>query len=204
MNIAILGATGRAGGALLDEARKRGHRVTAIARHASAKLKPDAGLAVVDVDVADAAALTAALKGHDAVLSAVNFETTPAHAVIDPVLAAGVGRLLVVGGAASLQAAPGLRVFESPDFPDAYKAEARAGIDWLEALREESMLDWTFLSPSALFVDGPRTGRFRLGHDDLLVDDEGNSSISFADFAIALIDELERPAHSRQRFTVGY
>ena len=204
MDIAILGATGRAGSALREEALRRGHRVTAIARQASEKLETSEQLNAVDVDVADAGALTAALKGHDAVLSAVHFETVPASAVIEPVRNAGVGRLLVVGGAGSLEVAPGIRAIDTADFQAAYRDEANAGVRWLEALRGESTLDWTFLSPSALFDEGPRTGRFRLGRDELLVDDKGNSSISFADFAIALIDELERPAHSRRRFTVGY
>ena len=204
MDIAILGATGRVGSALREEALRRGHRVTAVARGASQKLEASSQLKVVDVDLADAAALTAALKGQDAVLSAVRFATAPASAVIEPVRKAGVGRLLVVGGAGSLHVAPGVRVIDSPDFPAAYREEAQAGIGWLETLRQEPQLDWTFLSPSALFAEGPRTGKFRLGHDDLLIDGKGNSSISFADFAIALIDELERPAHSRQRFTVGY
>lgn len=204
MDIAILGATGRAGSALREEALKRGHRVTGLARQASTRLQASDALKVIDVDLADATALTAALKGHDALFSAVHFASAPASAVIEPVRAAGVGRLLVVGGAGSLLVAPGVRVIDTPDFPAAYREEAQAGIGWLDVLRQTSGLDWTFLSPSALFVEGPRTGKFRLGQDQLLIDDQGNSSISFADFAIAFVDELERPAHGRQRFTVGY
>jgi len=203
-HIAIIGATGRAGGRLLEEALRRGHTVTAIARKASDKLSGRANVKAVDVDVLDAAALEKTLTGHDAVFSAAHFSTVPPAAIIEPVKRAGVKRLLVVGGAGSLFAAPGLKVIDTPNFPEAYKAEASAGAAFLEVLRNEKELDWTFLSPSAEFVDGERTGKFRLGKDDLLVSAEGRSWISFEDFAIAFIDELEKPAHSRQRYTVGY
>jgi len=203
-HIAIIGATGRAGGRLLEEALRRGHTVTAIARKASDKLSGRANVKAVDVDVLDAAALEKTLTGHDAVFSAAHFSTVPPAAIIEPAKRAGVKRLLVVGGAGSLFAAPGLKVIDTPNFPEAYKAEASAGAAFLEVLRNEKELDWTFLSPSAKFVDGERTGKFRLGKDDLLVSAEGRSWISFEDFAIAFIDELEKPAHSRQRYTVGY
>ena len=202
--IAIIGATGRAGSQLLEEALRRGHAVTAIARNASSKLGERAGVTIKDLDVLDAGALQQAVAGHDAVFSAAHFTGIPASAIIDPVKKAGVKRLLVVGGAGSLFAAPGLKVIDTPNFPAEYKAEAAAGGVYLDTLRQEQALDWSFLSPSALFVEGERTGKFRLGRDDLLVGADGKSWISFADFAIAFIDELEKPAHSRQRFTVGY
>ncbi|KMM86540.1 hypothetical protein SAMN04490203_1188 [Pseudomonas taetrolens] len=202
-NIAILGATGRAGSQLLEEALRRGHRVTAIARHAS-RLGERAGVVSKDVDINDAHALQHAVAGHDVVLSAAHFSTLPAGAIIEPVKGAGVKRLLFVGGAASLLLPDGTRVLDSPGFPDAYKAEASAGAVYLETLRAEKELDWTFLSPSAEFVEGERTGIFRLGKDHLLVSTEGKSWITFADFAIAMLDEVEQPRHSRQRFTVGY
>lgn len=203
-HIAILGATGRAGGRLLEEALRRGHTVTAIARHASAKLAGRANVKALDLDVLDGAALEKAVAGHDAVFSAAHFATVPPAAVIEPVKRAGMKRLLVVGGAGSLFAAPGLKVIDTPNFPDAYRAEASAGGVFLDALRNEKDLDWTFLSPSAEFVEGERTGKFRLGQDDLLVSAEGRSWITFEDYAIAFIDELEKPAHSRQRYTIGY
>jgi len=203
-HIAIIGATGRAGSQLLEEALRRGHTVTAIARHASDKLAGRQGVSAVDLDVLDAKALTSALTGHDAVFSAAHFATVPPGAVIGPVKQAGVPRLLVVGGAGSLLVPGGAKVIDTPDFPEAYKAEASAGGKFLDALRAEPVLDWTFLSPSAEFVEGERTGQFRLGQDDLLVSAEGRSWISFADFAIALLDEFEQPKHSRERFTVGY
>lgn len=201
--IAIIGATGRAGSQLLEEALRRGHTVTAIARKASS-LGARAGVTTKDVDVLDAAALESAVAGHDAVFSAAHFSGIPASAIINPVKKAGVKRLLVVGGAGSLFGAPGLKVIDAPGFPAEYKAEATAGSVFLDTLRQEKELEWTFLSPSAEFVEEARTGKFRLGKDDLLVDANGRSWISFKDFAIAFIDELEKPAHIRERFTIGY
>ena len=201
--IAIIGATGHVGSQLLEEALRRGHSVTAIARHSS-KIGPREGVIIKEVDINDAPALQAAVAGHDAVLSAANFSTLPATAIIEPVKKSGVKRLLFVGGAGSLLLPDGSKVIDSPDFPEMYKAEASAGGVYLDTLRKEAELDWTFLSPSAEFVPGERTGKFRLGQDHLLVSAEGRSWISFADFAIAMLDEVQDPKHSRQRFTVGY
>jgi hypothetical protein len=201
--IAIIGATGRAGSQLLEEALRRGHRVTAIARDTS-KIGQRAGVVSQNVDALDSAALQAAVAGHDVVISAAHFTTLPASAVIGPVKRAGVNRLLVVGGAGSLLLPDGTRVIDSQGFPAEYKAEAGAGAEFLEKLRQEQDLDWTFLSPSAEFVEGQRTGKFRIGKDDLLVSSEGRSWITFADYAIAMLDEVQAPKHIRQRFTVGY
>ena len=125
-------------------------------------------------------------------------------ALIFAVKTGGVKRLLVVGGAGSLEAAPGKALMNTDGFPEAFKAEAKAGARFLERLRAEPDLDWTFLSPSADFAPGDRTGHFRLGGDQLLRDAQGNRHNSMEDFAIAMVDEVEKPAHSRQRFTVGY
>lgn len=201
--IAIIGATGRAGSQLLEEALRRGHSVTAIARN-TASLGPRARVVAKEVDVLDAKALQAALAGHDAVISSAHFATIPASAILGPVKQAGVKRLLVVGGAGSLLLPGGGKVIDSPGFPEEYRAEASAGGVYLDTLRQERDLDWTFLSPSAEFVEGDRTVKFRLGQDELLIDAQGRSWITFADFAIAMIDELENPKHSRQQFTVGY
>jgi putative NADH-flavin reductase len=201
--IAIIGATGRAGSQLLEEALRRGHSVTAIARDTS-KLVQRTGVVSKAVDALDAAALQAAVAGHDTVISAAHFATLPASAVVGPVKKAGVKRLLVVGGAGSLLLPDGTRVIDSKGFPAEYKAEAGAGAEFLENLRHEKDLDWSFLSPSAEFVEGERTSKFRIGKNDLLVSSEGRSWITFADYAIAMLDEIEAPKHSRQRFTVGY
>ncbi|MCP3751204.1 NAD(P)-dependent oxidoreductase [Pseudomonas sp. SBB6] len=201
--IAIIGATGRAGSQLLEEALRRGHRVTAIARDIS-KLQGREGVNAVALDVSDATALEQAVAGHDVVLSAAHFSSIKPQAIIEPVKHAGVKRLLVVGGAGSLLLPSGHKVIDSPDFPEAYKAEATAGGHYLDILRQEKELDWSFLSPSAEFVEGARSGAYKLGKDHLLIGADGKSWISFADYAIAMLDEVEKPAHSRQRFTVGY
>ncbi|MDD2113019.1 NAD(P)-dependent oxidoreductase [Pseudomonas asiatica] len=201
--IAIIGATGRAGSQLLEEARRRGHSVLAIARDPS-RLQGRDGVTVKALDAKDSAALQAAIAGVDAVLSAAHFSTIEPHAIIEPVKRAGVRRLLVVGGAGSLLLPSGHRVIDSPDFPEAYKAEATAGVRFLEALQRELNLDWAFLSPSGEFVEGDRSGHYKLGKDHLLIGADGKSWITFADYAIAMLDELEKPQHSRQRFTVGY
>lgn len=201
--IAIIGATGRAGSELLEEALRRGHEVIAIARDPS-KLQGRDGVTVKALDVLDSAALQQAVAGSDVVLSAAKFATIAPQAIVAPVKKAGVKRLLVVGGAGSLLLPTGQRVIDSPNFPEEYKAEATAGSAFLDTLREETELDWSFLSPSAEFVEGERTGRYVTGQDHLLFAADGKSWISFADYAIALLDEVETPAHSRQRFTVGY
>lgn len=201
--IAIIGATGRAGSQLLEEALRRGHQVTAIARDPS-RLQGRAGVTPVALDVTQGDGLVQALSGHDVVLSAAHFATVAPQQIIEPVKRAGVKRLLVVGGAGSLLLPSGQRVIDSPDFPEAYKAEASAGSVFLDTLRQEHALDWTFLSPSAEFVEGERTGRYTVGKDHLLIGADGKSWITFADYAIALLDEVETPAHSKQRFTVGY
>lgn len=203
MKVVILGISGRAGSRLRHELLQRGHKVTGIARDASAVPTQD-GLALASADVADAERLVPLLRGHDAVISTTRFVGSDAASLIGAVKAAGVPRLLVVGGAGSLEVAPGVALVDTPEFPSAYKDEASAGRDFLNVLRGEKELDWTFLSPSALFEPGPRTGRFRIGKDSLLVDANGSSAISMEDYAIALVDELEKPQHSRQRFTVGY
>jgi len=212
MKIALIGATGSVGTRLLAEALRRGYQVTAIVRD-PAKLSSREGLTVIRGDAAQEGALAALLKGHDAVLSAYNGRRgspgytdevlTGYRAIINAARIAGA-RLLVVGGAGSLDAAPGLRLIDTPNFPEAYKTEALAFAELLDALRKETSLDWTLLSPSALLVPGERTGKFRLGEDRLLTDAGGESRISMEDLAVALIDEVERPRHVRRRFTVGY
>lgn len=202
--IAVLGITGRVGSRIGAELLRRGHRVMGLARNVQA-VPGQPGLTVKAVDAADNVALVAALRGNDAVISAMRFVGgIAATDLIAAAKRAGVKRVLVVGGAGSLHTASGQMLLETPDFPPAYKAEALAGYRFLQILRGERELDWTFLSPSAEFSPGSRTGRFRLGGDDLLVDAQGRSHVSMEDFAIALVDEVETPRHDRRRFTVGY
>jgi uncharacterized protein len=202
MKVALIGASGNVGSRILAELLGRGHEVTAIVRHPE-KLPAHEGLTAKRGDVNDEAGLAQILAGHDAVISSVKFQSMEPRSLIEAVNRASVRRLLVVGGAGSLEVAPNMQLVDTPNFPDAYKPEALAGRDFLNVLRGERELDWTFLSPSALFVPGTRTGKFRLGTDRLLVGANGESKISFEDYAIALVDELETPRHSRQRFTVG-
>ncbi|HEX7920603.1 MAG TPA: NAD(P)-dependent oxidoreductase [Bradyrhizobium sp.] len=203
MKIAIAGASGQAGSRLTAELARRGHAVTAIARNPE-KIATLPGVTAVKGDVNDQAALAALWAGHDAAISSVHFTVSDPAKLIAAAKASGVGRYLVVGGAGSLEVAPGVRLVTTPNFPAQYKAEATKGGEFLDLLRQEKDLNWTFLSPSALFVAGERTGKFRLGTDQLLTAADGKSSISFEDFAVALADEIERPAHIRRRFTVGY
>ena len=203
MKIALIGASGNVGSRILDEALRRGHNLIAIARDAS-KIAQRIGVTVVAADVKDAAALSAAIKGADVVISSGRFTAFGANDLLPAVKAAGVKRLAVVGGAGSLEIAPGKALIDTPEFPAEYLPEAAGGRDFLNALRTETELEWTFLSPSAMFVPGERTGQFRLGKDALLVGEDGKSWISYEDFAVALLDELEQPQHVRARFTVGY
>ena len=203
MKVAIIGGSGRAGREISTELARRGYRVTAISRHPENAVEAE-GVTAIAGDVNHPAALAEAIRGHDVVVSAVMFSDTDPASLVGVVRAAGVPRYLVVGGAGSLEVAPGVALITTPDFPEAYKAEAGRGAAFLDYLRGVDDIDWTFLSPSAYFFVGDRTGHFRLGRDELLVDADGNSSISYADYAIAMADEIETPRHSRARFTVGY
>ncbi|SFJ93208.1 hypothetical protein SAMN05216304_1204 [Bosea sp. OK403] len=203
MTIALIGATGFIGSRILSELVSRGHQVTAVVRNPE-KVPALAGVTAVKGDIFDKESLARLLAGHDAVISSVHYLASDADALLGAVKQSGVKRYLVVGGAGSLEVAPGVKLFDTPDFPAAYHAEAKKGGAYLERLRQEKVLDWSFLSPSAVIAPGERTGKFRLGGDQLLVDGGGNSAISAEDFAVALVDELEKPAHSRKRFTVGY
>jgi len=213
MKIALIGATGYVGTPLLDEALNRGHQVSALVRHPH-KLAAHSHLTPVQADVHDSATLREQLKGHDVVISAFN----PGWGVADireqfiagsrSIIAAskqaGIKRLLVVGGAGSLYVAPGGQLIDTPDFPAEYKEGAEGARQVLNILRDEQALEWTFVSPAALLVPGPRTGKFRLGRDELLMNGNEPGSISVADLAVALLDETEQPQHIRQRFTLAY
>ena len=203
MKVAVIGATGNIGSKIIVELLTRGHDVTGITRHPE-QLQPNVKFIARRGDVNDEAGLAELLGGHDAVISAVKFQLMEPIILIRAVKKAVVKRLLIVGGAGSLDVTPGVQLVDSANFPEPWKAEALAGRDFLNILRGERELEWTFLSPPALLGPGKRTGKFRLGTDRLLVDESGESKISIEDYAIAMVDELERPRHSRQRFTVGY
>jgi putative NADH-flavin reductase len=213
MKIALIGATGFVGSAVLTEALQRGHQVTAIVRHPE-KLPQHANLTARKADAYDAAAIAQPVAGHDAVVHAFNpgwgeaklrelfIEGT--KAIFAGVKQAGVKRLLVVGGAGSLYVSPNLQLIDTPDFPAEYKEGAEGARQALNLIRGENELDWTFISPPALLQPGERSGRFRVGGDQLLMDGDHPARITVADLAVAIIDELEQPQHIRQRFTVGY
>lgn len=201
MKIALIGATGNVGRRVTAEALSRGHEVIAIARDVSG-LEPQAGVTAVQADLRDNEAIGKAIAGADAVVLSVKFQELDVEGLLDALKEAK--RLLIVGGAASLHVAPGLQLIDTEGFPDFIKVEAEPARQALARIRQEQELDWTFLSPSVFFGPGERTGNFRLGGDDLLSDTEGKSHISYEDYAVALLDEIEQPKHSRQRFTVGY
>ncbi len=213
MKIALIGATGFVGSAILQEALQRGHEITAIVRNPE-KVKPHPKLRTHKADVQKGDEVTRSVVGHDAVISAFNpgwtnpniydLQVRGTRAIIDGVKKAGVKRLLFVGGAGSLEVRPGVQSVDLPEFPAEYKQGALATREALNLLRREPTLDWSFLSPSADLFPGQRTGKFRLGTDQLLADTKGESRISVEDYATAMIDEVEKPKHIRRRFTVGY
>jgi len=202
MIVAVLGASGNAGSEITRELARRGHVVRAIARNPD-KIPTGDGITPVAGDAHYPAALAERLAGADAVISALHFDVT-ADTLLTALRTAGVGRLLVTGGAASLEVAPGQRLIDSPDFPAVWRDIAMGGIAFLDALRGVEDIDWTFFSPAAMIEPGPRTGQYRLGTDTLVTNDAGVSRISFADYAIAMVDELEAHRHPRARFTAAY
>ncbi|AQZ69314.1 Rrf2-linked NADH-flavin reductase [[Actinomadura] parvosata subsp. kistnae] len=200
MKILLFGATGMVGQRIAAELRDRGHEVTGLSRTGPVK-----------GDIHDTATLA---EGHDAIVSAIapprdGSEPEPPflaayRALIEGARASGVRRVIVVGGAGSLQVAPGQDLVDTPDFPDIYKKEALAGRSLLRLFREVEDLDWTFVSPAAEIAPGERTGTYRLGGDQLMTDAEGRSFITAEDFAVAIADEVDKNAHPRQRVSVAY
>jgi putative NADH-flavin reductase len=203
MKVSLIGATGNAGSRILAELARRGHHVTAIVRQPEKVPQLD-GVTAQKGDANRVDDLAAMLRGHDVVVSSVHFLDGQADKLIGAVRQARVPRYVVVGGAGSLDNGSGVKLIDAGGVPEPYKAESRAGCNFLDALRQISDLDWTFLSPSAQFVAGERTGIFRIGADTALRDAGGRSWISYEDYAVALVDEIEQPRHSRRRFTVGY
>ncbi len=211
--IALIGATGFVGAAILKEALARGNRVTALVRHPEKVVKND-HVTAVQADVFDSGALAKQLAGHDLVISAFNPGWADANirenhvkgsrAIAEAAEKAGVRRLIEVGGAGSLEIKPGVQLVDTPEFPADWKQGALGARDALNELRGNTDLDWTFVSPAMLLQPGERTGRYRLGGDQPVFDAKGESRISVEDLAVAILDEAEQGKHIRRRFTVGY
>jgi putative NADH-flavin reductase len=213
MKLAIIGASGQIGAFIRDEALARGHEVTAVVRHPEKITAQNPHLTVVGADILRDN-VEELVKGHDAVISAYNpgwnnpdiydEQIKGYKAIIAGVKKSGVKRLLVVGGAGSLEVAPGVLVLDTTDFSEQVKGGVLATREVLCMLKEEKELEWTFLSPPASIAPGERTGHYRVGKDQLLKNQKGESRISTQDYAVAMLDELERPQHIRERFTVAY
>ena len=197
MKVVLFGHTGMVGSRIATELEQRGHAVVGASRDTGA-------------DVTDAASVASITRDADAVVSAVSARGVAftladvARSLVEGTRRAGVRRLVVVGGSSSLEVAPGVRLVDTPDFPDEYKAEAYQQADALDVYRGVEDLDWTYVSPGAYFHPGERTGRYRLGGDELLVDENGTSEVTAEDFAIAIADLLEQGGHERERVTAAW
>jgi putative NADH-flavin reductase len=209
MKVVLYGASGRAGSRILSELVRRGHPVVAVARSAGAP-SPAEGVMVAIDDLSDVSHTAEVIAGAEAVISAYappaeNQQELVAvtRRLVEAVGKGGVARFLMVGGAGSLEVAPGVTLLDSGKLPPDWVGIAKAHSDALEVLRA-STIDWTSLSPAIYFDPGERTGSFRLGNDDLIMDSAGDSRISMEDFAIAMVDELEQPRYRKQRFSIGY
>ena len=216
MKIALIGATGFVGSAVLKEALDRGHQVTIIVRHPE-EIPAREHLSIIKGDIMDTEKLAKRLNGHDIVLSAYNAGWTNPNLYQDyldgsqsiqkAVKTSGVKRYIVSGGAGSLFIAPNLQLVDSPEFPQEWKPGALAARDYLNILKEEETLDWTYVSPAIEMNQGTprnRTGKYRTDLDHPVFDNNHKSRISVDDLAVAIIDEVENPKHIHQRFTVGY
>ena len=201
--IALIGASGKIGSKIAAELLSRGHQVTGVSRNPE-KISV-AGVNAVKGDFTDPEQMASALRGHDAIISAASFIPDQAEHLIASVRGSGVKRFLMVGGAASLQSEPGgKKIIESLELPPAWKAPIMEGIRTLGLLRDVQDFDWTFFSPAVQIGPGERTGKFRLGGEVVVKDAGGVSKISYDDYAIAMVDELEQGKHIKARFTIGY
>ena len=213
--IVLIGASGFVGSAILKEALDRSHKVTAVVRYPEKITMVHKNLIVKQGDVSLRGTVREVSKGADAVLSAYNpgwknpdiaTETTRVYrTILEGVRQSGVKRFLVVGGAGSLFISPGKRLMDSGVMPEFILPAVRALAEfYLNDLEAEKNIDWVFFSPAGNIKPGTRTGKYRLGKDDLIVNETGESIISVQDYAVAMIDELERPSHHQERFTIGY
>lgn len=216
MKVAVIGATGFVGQNLVEEFRNRGHQVVAISKKEASVAKKK-NVTTINVDVNDPVALTSVLKGSDVVISAFNAGWTNPNLYNDfligskniqqAVKKADVKRFIIIGGAGSLFIAPNTQVVDTPNFPKEYHAGATAARDYLNSIKEEKELDWTFFSPALEMHPGittGRTGSYRLGLENPVFNTEGRSSLSVQDLAVVIADEIENPKHSQVRFTAAY
>ena len=214
-NVVLVGASGFVGTAILNELLTREHKVTAVVRQPQKIGIKNPNLTVIKADVSDTSTLIEICKGKDAIISAYNpgwsnpniYDETLRNyqLILEAAKKSGVKRLLCVGGAGTLFCAPGLRVVDSGAIPDAIMGGVRSlGEFYLNILMNEKDIDWIFFSPAGTLEPGKRTGKFRLGKDDLIIDGNGISHISVEDYAVAMVDELENPEHHYERFTIGY
>lgn len=214
-NVVLIGASGFVGNAILNELLSRGHKVTAVVRNPEKINVSNTNLEIVKADIADTNAMVGICKGKEAIISAYNpgwtnpeiYEETLRNypLILEAAKRSGAKRLLCVGGAGTLFCAPGLRVVDSGAIPDAIMGGVKSlGEFYLNTLMNEKDIDWIFFSPAGTLEPGKRTGKFRLGKDDLIIDENGISHISVEDYAVAMVDELENPKHHCERFTIGY
>lgn len=214
-NVVLIGASGFVGNAILNELLSRGHKVTAVVRNPEKINVSNSNLEIVKADIADTNAMVGICKGKEAIISVYNpgwtnpdiYEETLRNypLILEAAKRLGAKRLLCVGGAGTLFCAPGLRVVDSGAIPDAIMGGVKSlGEFYLNTLMNEKDIDWIFFSPAGTLESGKRTGKFRLGKDDLIIDENGISHISVEDYAVAMVDELENPKHHCERFTIGY
>lgn len=214
-SVVLIGASGFVGNAILNELLSRGHKVTAVVRNPKKINVTNSKLEIVKTDVSDTNVMVEICKGKEAIISAYNpgwanpdiYEETLRNypLILEAAKQSGVERILCVGGAGTLFCAPGLRVVDSGAIPDAIIGGVKSlGEFYLNTLMNEKAIDWIFFSPAGTLEPGKRTGKFRLGKDDLIIDENGISHISVEDYAVAMVDELENPKHHYERFTIGY
>lgn len=212
MKIALFGASGTLGQRILHEALKRGHEVLALVRNPEKSTLDDPRVTARAVNALNPSSIAEAVAGQDIVISAIGpAGNQPVAIVVDAarslligVARAGVPRLITVGGAGSLEVAPGVKLMNTSSFPEGWKPIAQAHSDALDIYRREIHLNWTYVSPAGFIAPGERTGKYRTGTDQLVTDEKGESRISAEDFAVAILDEVEKPRFDRQRFTVAY
>lgn len=203
LNVALIGASGKIGSKIAAELLSRGHTVTGVARNPENVLQTE-GMTAATVDITQAVQAAAVLKGHDAVISAASFIPGESEKLFEAIRLSEVSRFLMIGGAASLLTESDERVVDSLELPDEWMIPIREGIRAFDLIKQEDSFDWTFFSPAVMIAPGERTGQFRLGKDHVVKDANGDSKISYDDYAIAMVDELEQGNNLKGRFTIGY